>query len=78
METKARQPKRTCPACGHAVHVAKSITPTKDHYHIERLQTLKCSHCPMRGVLTIKEDIIWSNPDLAVTGPEQDRSISAK
>ena len=72
METKARQPKRTCPACGHAVHVAKSITPSRDHRHVERLQTLKCSHCPVRGILTIKEDIIWTLPDLAGARPEVD------
>ena len=59
METKARQPKRTCPVCGHAVHV-------------ERRQTLKCSHCPVRGILTIKEDIIWTLPALAEARPEVD------
>lgn len=77
METKARQPKRTCPACGHAVHVAKSITPSRDDHHVERLQTLKCSNCSMRGILTIKEDIIWSNPDLVETGPKADKAITA-
>ena len=72
MEAKARQPKRTCPVCGHAVHVAKSITPSRDHRHVERRQTLKCSHCPVRGILTIKEDIIWTLPDLAEARPEVD------
>lgn len=78
METKTRPPKRTCPACGRAVHVAKSITPTRDDRHVERLQTLKCSHCPMRGVITIREDIIWIFPDMAEAGPDEDKAVTAQ
>ena len=56
--------KRDCPACGQPVYVTKSVTPSKDHSHVERLQAIRCSSCGLRGTLTIKEDISWRFPDL--------------
>lgn len=63
MTAKTREPKRCCPTCNSPVHVTKSITPKKGHQHVERLQTLRCSACGLRGTLTIKEDILWHFPD---------------
>lgn len=68
MSKTTRPAKRTCPRCGSPVHVTKSITPTKDDKHVERLQTLKCTGCPVRGVVISKEEISWTFPDLDASG----------
>lgn len=70
MVNTTKPAKRTCPRCGSPVHVTKSITPTKGDLHVEKLQTLKCSGCPTRGVVISKEEITWQFPDLDEAGQE--------
>lgn len=58
-----KPPKRPCPRCGGAVHITNTVTPINTPAKVERLQSLTCSQCGLKGTLTTKELITWTYPD---------------